>query len=86
MSSELIMCGGSVRSILLLSIVARCIETVDVCIWRMLGLMSVVVSVRVRGCAVPKRYINVCNSDEFSVVNMLYTWVPTVRGCVFGRF
>ena len=27
---------------LLLSLVARCIETIDVCIWRMLVFMSVV--------------------------------------------
>ena len=33
-SSELLMCGGSARSILLLPIVARCLETIDVCIWR----------------------------------------------------
>ena len=31
-SSELIMCGGGVHSILLLPFVARCIETIDVCI------------------------------------------------------
>ena len=31
-SSELIVCGGGVRSILLLSLVARCLETIDVCI------------------------------------------------------
>ena len=31
-SSELLMCGGGVRSILLLRLVARCIETMDVCI------------------------------------------------------
>ena len=36
--SELLMCGGGVRSILLLSLVARCIETIDVCIWRMFVL------------------------------------------------
>ena len=30
-SSELLMCGGDVRIILLLSLVARCIETIDVC-------------------------------------------------------
>ena len=35
LSSELIMCGGGVRSILLLPLVARCLETIDVCIWRM---------------------------------------------------
>ena len=29
------MCGGGARSILLLSVVARCLETIDVCIWRM---------------------------------------------------
>ena len=34
-SSELLMCGGGVRSILLLLLVARCLETIDVCIWRM---------------------------------------------------
>ena len=44
-SSELLMCGGGVRSILLLHLVARCIETIDVCIWRMFVLMSVVVIV-----------------------------------------
>ena len=44
-SSELIMCGGGVRSILLLPLVARCIGTIDVCIWRMFVVMSVVVIV-----------------------------------------
>ena len=43
-SSELLMCGGGVRSILLLPLVARCIETIDVCIWLMF-FMSVVVTV-----------------------------------------
>ena len=44
-SSELYMCGGGVRSILLLPLVARCLETIDVCIWRMFLFMSVVVIV-----------------------------------------
>ena len=39
-SSELLVCGGGVRSILLLSLV-----TIDVCIWRMFVFMSVVVTV-----------------------------------------
>ena len=43
-SSELLMCGG-VLSILLLSLVARCLETIDVCIWRMFVFMSVIVTV-----------------------------------------
>ena len=34
-SSELIMCGEGVRTILLLPLVARWLETIDVCIWRM---------------------------------------------------
>ena len=32
MSSELLMCGGGVRRILLLPHVARCLETIYVCI------------------------------------------------------
>ena len=41
-SSELIMCGGGVRCILLLPLVAICLDTIDVCIWRMFVFMSVV--------------------------------------------
>ena len=48
LSSELLVCGGGVRSILLLPLVARCLETIDVCIWRMFDFMSVV--------AMPSRY------------------------------
>ena len=44
-SSELLMCGGGVCSILLLPIVARFPETIDVCIWHMVFFMSVVVTV-----------------------------------------
>ena len=33
------------RSILLLPIVARCLETIYVCIWRMFAFMSVVMTV-----------------------------------------
>ena len=43
-SSELKMCGRCVCSILLLLLMARCLETIDVCIWRMFVLMSVVVT------------------------------------------
>ena len=45
LSSELLMCGGGVCSILLLPLVARCLETIDVCIWHMFVFMSVVVTV-----------------------------------------
>ena len=44
-SSELLVCGGGVRSILLLHLVARCLETIDVCIWRMFVFISVGVTV-----------------------------------------
>ena len=44
-SSELKICGGGGRSILLLPSVARCIETINVCIWRRFVFMSVVVTV-----------------------------------------
>ena len=41
-SSELLMWGGGERSFVLLPLVARCQETIDVCIWRMFVFMSVV--------------------------------------------
>ena len=44
-SSELLMCAGGVRSILLLPLVARCFETIDACIWRMFVFIYVVVTV-----------------------------------------
>ena len=43
--SELTMCGGAVRSIVLLPLVVRCLETIYECIWRMFVFMSVVVTV-----------------------------------------
>ena len=42
LSLELLMCGGGVRSILLLSLVARCLETIDVCIYNMIRTFVVV--------------------------------------------
>ena len=44
-TSELLVCDGGVRSILLLPLVARCLETIDVCIWDMFVFVSVVVTV-----------------------------------------
>ena len=35
------MCGGGASSILLLPLVARYLETIDVCIWRMFVFMPV---------------------------------------------
>ena len=39
------MCGEGTHGILLLPLVAKCLETIDVCIWRMFVFMSVVVTV-----------------------------------------
>ena len=36
-----LMCVGGVHSILLLPLVAKCLETIDVCIWHMFVFMSV---------------------------------------------
>ena len=44
-SSEMFMCGEGVRSILLLPLVDRCLESMDVCIWRMFVFMAIVVTV-----------------------------------------
>ena len=43
--SELLVCGVGVSCILLLPLVTRCLETIDVCIWRMFVFMSAVVTV-----------------------------------------
>ena len=44
-SSELLMCGGGVCSILLLPLVARCLETMDLCMWHMFVFMFIIVTV-----------------------------------------
>ena len=80
--SELLMCGGGVRSILILPLVARCLETKDVCICRIFVFMSVVVTVNGVGiCG------NVCcvaavveNSVLFSLGVLKYV-VCLCRGC-----
>ena len=51
-SSELLMCGGGVRSILLLPLVVRCPDKIDVFIWRRFVFMSVVVTVCGNVCCV----------------------------------
>ena len=51
-ASELLMCGRGVRSILLLPLVARCLETIDVCIWRMFVFVCCCVEVCGNVCCV----------------------------------
>ena len=42
--SELLICGGGVRSILLLPHLARCLEIIDLCRWRKFVFMYVVIT------------------------------------------
>ena len=51
-SSELLVCGGGVRNILLLPLVARFLETIDVCKWRMFVCCSDCVGVCGNVCCV----------------------------------
>ena len=69
-SSELLMSGGSVSSILLLPNVDRCLEIIDVCIWSMFVSMSVVVTV--------------LGSFSLGVLNMLYVCVWDMMDVVFS--
>ena len=39
----------------------------------------------VRGCAVSRRYITICNSDVFSVVNMYLDHLKFYVVCINGR-
>ena len=58
--------------------------------WYVCDLLYAVVYVRVncfvvRGCAVLKRYINVCNSDVSSIVNMYLDHLKFCVVCINGR-
>ena len=65
------------RSILLLPLVARCLETIDVCIWRMFVFMSVVcVGVCGKVCCVS----SVVKNSVFSLGVLMYV-VCLCRGC-----
>ena len=48
--SELQLCGGGVCTILLLPHVARCLETIDVCIWHIFFMSAVVTVWGLWGC------------------------------------
>ena len=76
------MCGGGGYSIVLLPLVARCLESIDVCIWHMFVLMSVVVTMRICGnvCSEPAVVedgvlaleYKVCVTDVLDVVFSVY--------------
>ena len=72
-----VMCGRGVRSILLLPLVARCLDTIDVCIWRMFVFMSVVVIVwgsvgMFGGLGVLKYVVCLCKGCDGCCVFCLY--------------
>ena len=80
-SSELIMCGGGVRSILLLPLVARCRETIDVFIWR----MFVFISVNCSDCVgVLKYVVCLCKGCDGCCVFCLYCDAWSCRGSCMG--
>ena len=58
--------------------------------WYVCDVLYVVLYVRVncfvvRGCAVSRRYINVCNCDMFSVVNVYLDHLKFCGVCIDGR-
>ena len=65
------------RSILLLPLMARCLETIDVCIWHMLVFMSVVVGVCGNVCCVAA----VVKKSVFYSLGVLKYVVCLCRGC-----
>ena len=57
--------------------------------WYVCGVLYAVLYIRincfvVRGCAVSRRYINVCDSDVFSVVNMYLDHLKLYVVCING--
>ena len=82
-SSELLICGGGVRSIMLLPLVARCLETMDVCIWHMFVFMSVVVTVWgvVGMCVVYRPLLKLV---VFSLGVLKYVFVSGVMDVPYG--
>ena len=58
--------------------------------WYVCDVLYVVLYVRVscfvvRGCAVSRRYKNVCNCDMFSVVNVYHDHLKFCVVCIDGR-
>ena len=69
---ELTMCGGGVRSILLLPLVAICLETIYVCIWGKFIFISVVLVVTVCGGGVCGNVAAVVEDSVFSLGVLKY--------------
>ena len=59
-------------------------------VWYDFDVLYAVLYVRVscfavHGCAVSRRYINVCNCDMFSVVNVYHDHLKLCDVCINGR-
>ena len=77
---QFVMCLGVVAILLL--------NVMDV--WYVCDVLYAVLYVRVscfvvRGCAVSRRYINVCDCDMFSVVNVYLDYLKFCVVCIDGR-
>ena len=88
-SSALLLYGGGVHSILLLPLVARCLETIDVCIWHMFVFMPVVVivwgSVGMYECFVIQMFVSCVHpvavlNAAFCMICSLLMLVKDARG------
>ena len=60
------------------------------CAWYVCYVLYAVLYVRVscfivRGCAVSRRYINICNGDMFNVVNVYLDHLKCCVVCIDGR-
>ena len=66
-SSEMLMCGVGVRSILPLPLVTKCLEIIDVCIWRMFVFMTVVVTVWGKVFVVYRPLLKIVDFEPWSV-------------------
>ena len=58
--------------------------------WFVCDVLYAVLHVRVsclvvRGCAVSRKYIDVCNCDVFSVVNVYLDHFKVCVVCIYGR-
>ena len=84
LSSELLVCGGGVRSILLLPVVARCLETIDVCIWRMFVFMSVAKNSVFFSLGVLKYVVCLCSGCDGCCVFYLYCEAWSCRCSCMG--
>ena len=85
--SGMLMYGRGVPSILLLHLVSMCLETIDVCMWRMFAFMSVVLTVwgSVGQFVVYRALLKIVDLFSLGVVKYVVCFCRECDGCcVFG--